>query len=144
MIQRILLAAALALAAAGRAQGDQPKAAAVAPAKAAFEQRAPLYPIATCIVSGEDLDVAQKEPLAGIEKGDVFEARLVPYAGERHFTQAFLWHPREARKLILKEAKRRRKTGDSDPVAFARELARLSLKRERYRTAQVEHIYKFT
>lgn len=97
------------------------------------------------VLTGKDLDVAQKEPLAGIEKGDVFEARLVPYAGDLHFTSAFLWHPREARKLILKEAKRRRKADSAaSPVLFAQELARLSLKRERYRTAQVEQIYKFS
>jgi hypothetical protein len=96
------------------------------------------------VLSGEEHEVAQKEPLPGIEKGDIFEARLVPYAGELQFTSAFLWHPREARKIILKEARRRRKSGaGTGPVEFAHELARLSLKRERYRTAHVEQIYKF-
>lgn len=97
------------------------------------------------ILSGEDYDIVERRGLVGLNKGDILEARLVPVDGNHVFTGNFLYHPAEARRAILKEAKRRRKAGVDAAASrdFAHELARLALKLERYRSVPVENIYKF-
>jgi len=97
------------------------------------------------VLSHTEYDVVERRGLVGLNKGDILEARLVPVDGNHVFTGNFLYHPAEARKAILKEAKRRRK---ADPGAdasreFAYDLARLALKLERYKSVPVENIYKF-
>lgn len=97
------------------------------------------------VLSHEEYDVLERRGLVGLNKGDIFEARLLPVEGNHVFTGHFLYHPVEARKAILKEAKRRRKAKPDRAAAldFAHELARLALKLERYRSVPVENIYKF-
>jgi len=57
--------------------------------------------------TGKDFDVVERRQLVGLEKGDVLEARLLPHDGALVFSGAFLYHPREVRKPILAEVKRR-------------------------------------
>ncbi|HWV39287.1 MAG TPA: hypothetical protein VN033_12535 [Vulgatibacter sp.] len=97
------------------------------------------------LLSDEAYEVLERRGLVALNKGDILEARLIPVDGNHVFTGNFLYHPPEARKAILKEAKRRRKVG-ADAAAsrdFAHELARLALKLERYRSVPVENIYRF-
>jgi hypothetical protein len=98
--------------------------------------------------TGEVLDVAERRQVAGLEKGDLLEARLLPYEGKLVFSGAFLYHPREARKLILAEVKRLRKAaGKAGPVdqgPFLATLSRMAFKLERYRNVRLESIYDFT
>ncbi|WP_373049066.1 hypothetical protein [Vulgatibacter sp.] len=95
------------------------------------------------VLSGKDYEIYERRELVGLSKGDILDARIVPWDEESWvFTGAFLYHPAEARKQVLKEAKRRAKA-DASPLEFAWELARLALKLERYRNVAVEHIYKF-
>src|SRR5262245_22892592 len=61
------------------------------------------------LFSAKDFQVSERRKLAGLEKGDILEARLIPFAGHLLFSTAFVFHPREASKLILKEVKRRKK-----------------------------------
>ena len=94
--------------------------------------------------SGTDYDVFERRVMVGMEKGDLIDARLVPYEGKLLFSGAFLYHPREARKAVLKEVKRRKKADPAaSPQVFAWELSRLALKMERYRNVAVENIYRF-
>lgn len=95
------------------------------------------------VVSQEDYEIFERRELVGLDKGEILDARIVPWdEGCWVFTGALLYHPPAARKPILKEAKRRRKEGGS-PLSFAWELARLALKYERYRNVAVENIYRF-
>ena len=98
--------------------------------------------------TGEVLDVAERRQVAGLERGDLLEARLLPYEGRLVFSGAFLYHPREARKLILAEVKRLRKSagkaGALDPGPFLATLSRMAFKVERYRNVRLESIYDFT
>jgi hypothetical protein len=75
------------------------------------------------------------------------EARLLPYEGKLVFSGAFLYHPREARTLILAEAKRLRKAagkaGALDTGPFLAALSRMAFKLERYRNVRMESIYDF-
>lgn len=96
------------------------------------------------LYSGKDFEVTERRQLAGLEKGDLLEARLIPHDGHLWFSSAFIYHPREASKAILKELKRRKK---KEPQRTARELAwdcaKRALKADRYRQIAVEKIYDF-
>jgi hypothetical protein len=100
------------------------------------------------VFAGEVLEVAERRQVAGLEKGDLLEARLLPYEGKLVFSGAFLYHPREARALILAEVKRLKKAagpaGPLDPGPFLATLSRMAFKLERYRNVRLESIYDFT
>jgi hypothetical protein len=96
----------------------------------------------------KDHDVTERRQVAGLAKGDLLEARLLPFQGGLFFSGAFLYHPPEARKNILAEVKRLRKAaGKSDPPdvdAFLAQLSRMAFKLERYRNVRLESIYDFS
>ena len=98
--------------------------------------------------SGKDQDVTERRQVAGLEKGDLLEARLLPHGGALLFSGAFLYHPREARKAILAEVKKLKKAagkdGEPDVKAFLGLLSRMALKLERYRNVRLESIYDFS
>jgi hypothetical protein len=99
------------------------------------------------VFRGDDHEVAERRQVAGLEKGDLLEARLLPFDGQLHFSGAYLYHPREARKLVLAEVKRRIKAagrgGRPDVEAFLAQLSRMAFKLERYRNVRLESIYDF-
>lgn len=98
------------------------------------------------LLTEKDYEIYERRELVGLKKGDVFDARIVPWDDESWvFAGTFLYHPAEARKPIRKEARRRRKEGGeaASPLQFAWDLARMLLKFERYRNVPVENIYKF-
>jgi hypothetical protein len=96
------------------------------------------------LFSGKDYDVTERRQMAGLEKGDIIEARLIPFAGSLVFSSAFCYHPREASGAIVKEAKRRKKQEPNrDPKELVFECARMALKVDRYRQISVEKIYDF-
>lgn len=97
------------------------------------------------LLSGKDYDVTERRTVAGLEKGDVIEARLIPFEGHLLFSTAFIFHPREGTKSLLKELKRRKKKEpERDPREIVWEASRMALKVERYRQIAVEKIYDFT
>jgi hypothetical protein len=96
------------------------------------------------LFSGKDFDVTERRQTAGLEKGDILEARLIPFGGHLLFSQAFVFHPREAGKAIRAEVKRRKKQEPQRaPVELTWDCARRQLKTERYRQLPVERIYDF-
>ncbi len=100
------------------------------------------------LFSGKDHDVVERRQLVGLEKGDVLEARLLPHDGVLVFSGAFLYHPREARKPILAEVKKRKKAagkaGAPDVAGLLGLLSRMAFKLERYRNVRLESIYDFS
>ncbi len=99
------------------------------------------------VFTGKDHDVSERRQMAGIAKGDLLEARLLPWQGRLFFSGAFLYHPPEARKAILAEVKRLRKAagkhGQADVGGFLAQLSRMAFKLERYRNVRIESIYDF-
>ena len=100
------------------------------------------------LFTGGEYDVTERRHLVGLEKGDILEARLLPYDGKLFFSGAFLYHPAEVRKAILAEVKRMKKEaakGGSAPDAkgFIALLSRMAFKLERYRNVKVESLYDF-
>jgi hypothetical protein len=100
------------------------------------------------LFTGKDHDVTERRQLVGLEKGDVLEARLLPFDGQLFFSGAFLYHPREARRAILAEVKRRKKAagkgGTPDVAGLLALLSRMAFKLERYRNVRLESIYDFS
>jgi hypothetical protein len=100
------------------------------------------------VFTDEELEVTERRQLAGLAKGDLFEARLVPFGGRLWFTTAFLYHPAEARRQILDEVKRVRRSagkhGRPDVAGLLATLSRMAFKQERYRNVRLESIYDFS
>ena len=100
------------------------------------------------VFTGEDLDVTERRTVAGLSKGDLLEARLMPFQGTLMFSGSFLYHPREARPKILAEVKRLKKAagkgGKPDVPALLATLSRMAFKLERYRNVRLESIYDFS
>ena len=100
------------------------------------------------VFSGGEYDVTERRHMVGLEKGDILEARLLPYEGKLFFSGAFLYHPAEVRKTILAEVKKLKKEaakagGDPDAKGFIAKLSRMAFKLERYRNIKVESLYDF-
>jgi hypothetical protein len=100
------------------------------------------------VFTRDEYEVAERRQLAGLEKDDLLEARLLPHDGKLYFSGAFLFHPREVRKQILVEVKRRRKAAPRGTAPDARDflarLSRMAQKLERYRNVKVESLYDFS
>ncbi len=92
-------------------------------------------------------DVTERRQMVGLEKGDILEARLLPFQEKLFFSGAFLYHPQEVRRTILAEVKRLRKAAGKghppDVEDFIATLSRMAMKLERYRNVKVESIYDF-
>ena len=94
--------------------------------------------------SGKDFDVTERRTIAGLESGDVIEARLIPFGGHLLFSAAFCYHPRAVVKAIKAEAKRRKKKEPQRPTQeLVWDCAMRALKAERYRQVAVEKLYDF-
>ena len=94
--------------------------------------------------TGKDTDVFERRQPAGLNKGDLIEARLIPVDGHWLFSPAFCFHPPEAKKVILKELKRLKKEEPSFSTRdFIWTLAKMRLKWDRYRNIAVTDIYAF-
>jgi hypothetical protein len=100
------------------------------------------------VFSDVDHEVAERRQLAGLKKGDLIEARLLPFADQLLFSGAHIYHPTEVRKRVLAEVKRMRKaagrTGRPDVESFLALLSRMAFKFERYRNVRLESIYDFS
>jgi hypothetical protein len=84
--------------------------------------------------------VDQDPPLDGIDHGDIFEARLIPWQERVSFGPVFCFHPRPARESIhalVRQAEEREGIGPE--MVF--QLAQMRLKYDRFRNIAVEHIY---
>jgi hypothetical protein len=102
-----------------------------------------------------EFEVLERRQMAGLDKGDLFEARLIPHRGDLLFSSAFCYHPRAARKAILAEVKRRKAAAAAasgqrkarqvriDEGPFLDLLSAMALKLDRYRNVSVEAIYDF-
>jgi hypothetical protein len=100
------------------------------------------------VFADRDHPVVERRQLAGLAKGDLLEARLLPWGDELRFSGAHIYHPTEARKRILAEVKRLRKEagrkGSPDVKGFLALLSRMAFKFERYRNVRLESIYDFS
>jgi hypothetical protein len=100
------------------------------------------------VFTGGEYEVTERRHMVGLDKGDLLEARLLPWDGKLFFSGAFLYHPQEVRKAILNEVKRMKKEAQKTGVeidfpGFIALLSRMAFKLERYRNVSVEALYDF-
>lgn len=97
------------------------------------------------LLTGAKYRVHLPSPLAGVARGELFEARLVPFEERYHFSSAFLFHPPHIRRRLLRELRRERKAGESGPVqAMLFTLSRMASRAEHYRNVDIDAIYDFS
>lgn len=92
----------------------------------------------------EPLKVSERRRLAGLENGDILEARLIPVQGKLVFISgAFVLHPRAARRLIYKAVERSRAAGIPSSADLMQRLQALNFRfTDRYRQRiPVEKVY---
>ena len=65
------------------------------------------------LFSREDHRVVERRQVAGMSKGDILEARLIPWEDNLVFGRTFVFHPTKARRLILGRIKQLRKKNDA-------------------------------
>ena len=84
--------------------------------------------------------VESAAPLAGLEPGDIFEARLIPWEGQVRFGPVFYFHPTAATPAIhtLLDGAAQRGALDDSIIC---DLAEMRLRYSRFRNIAVDRIY---
>ena len=93
------------------------------------------------LFTGKAHSVFERRKPVGIEKDDVVEARLIQTPDSRiMFSPSFCFHPRDAKKAIMKLVKAHKKTGgEAEGLLF--KLAYLRLKVDRYKHVTPDKLY---
>lgn len=92
------------------------------------------------LIRGGRWQVDLERPMAGLQRSDIFEARLVPWEGRVMFGPAFCYHPGSARRQIRGLLTEARQQGRLGPARIC-ELAEMRLRFSRFRNIAVDHIY---
>jgi hypothetical protein len=79
----------------------------------------------------------------GFTKGDIFEARLIPFKGRYEFSMGFCFHPIEMEPFILSEIKKVRHQDKGRQTRLILQLASMKLKHTRFQHIDIRHIYTF-
>lgn len=87
--------------------------------------------------------VVDSEVNRGFTKGDIFEARIIPFQGSFEFSKGFCFHPREMQSFILSEIKKVRFQDKNRKTKLILQLAAMKLKHHRFNHIDVKHIYTF-
>ena len=87
--------------------------------------------------------VTDSEMNRGFARGDIFEARLIPFRGGYEFSRGFCFHPTEMASFILSEIKKVRFQEKARHTKLIMQLAAMKLKSLRYHHIEAKHIYSF-
>jgi hypothetical protein len=79
----------------------------------------------------------------GFARGDLFEARLVPFKGKYEFSKGFCFHPIEMESFILSEIKKVRYQDKARQTKLILQLSAMKLRHLRFSHIDVKHIYSF-
>lgn len=95
------------------------------------------------LLTNEKLSIYERRKPAGLEAGDILEARVVPYDDKLVFSEAYALHPRDARKAILKATKKFRKSDGSaaERLNLVHRVAFLANRCERYKHVSPKQIF---
>ena len=87
--------------------------------------------------------VVERDINQGFARGDIFEARLIPFRGKYEFSRGFCFHPIEIENFILGEIKKVRFQDKSRQTKLILQLSSMKLKHLRFNHIDVKHIYSF-
>ncbi len=84
-----------------------------------------------------------ESPMTGLEAGEIFEARLIPWQGRILLGPVFCFHPQAAREAILSILDRARQetAGGAPDLSITFSLAEMRLRYSRFRNISVDRIY---
>ncbi len=95
------------------------------------------------LFSGKTYKVTDVNLQQGFSRGDIFEARLIPFKGMFEFSKGFCFHPTEMESFILSEIKKVRYQDHKRQTKLIMQLASMKLKHARFRHIDVKFIYSF-
>lgn len=99
--------------------------------------------VVTDLFSNQVITVSDAEMNRGFARGDIFEARILPFKGENEFSKGFCFHPVEMESFILGEIKKVRFQDRSRQTKLILQLSAMKLKHLRFQHIDIRHIYTF-
>lgn len=99
--------------------------------------------VVTDLFSNQTYKVTDAEINQGFARGDIFEARIIPFRGGNEFSKGFCFHPVEMESFILHEIKKVRFQDKSRQTKLILQLASMKLKHQRFQHIDIKHIYTF-
>ncbi len=97
--------------------------------------------VVTDLFSNKSYSVTGMEMSRGFNRGDLFEARLIPFKGSLEFSKGFCFHPTEMESYILGEIKRVRFQEKNRQTKLILQLSSMKLKSQRFNHIEIQHIY---
>lgn len=97
--------------------------------------------VVTDLFSHKSYTVEPGEMTRGFGRGDLFEARLIPFKGKYEFSRGFCFHPREMSSFILGEVKKVRFQDKARHTKLILQLAAMKLNHLRFPHIEIQHIY---
>lgn len=94
--------------------------------------------------SREKLEVSGHGMRYGFSKGDIFEARLIPYEKTYTFASGFCFHPREAAKFVEEQMKKIRQQDLAQRTKLMLRLNHMRYKHARFPHIDCSYIYTLT
>ncbi|MCM2277711.1 MAG: hypothetical protein NDJ89_06515 [Oligoflexia bacterium] len=95
------------------------------------------------LFSNKTYTVTDAEITRGFTRGDIFEARIIPFKGSYEFSRGFCFHPAEMESFILAEIKKVRFQDKTRQTKLILQLAAMKLKHLRFQHIDIRHIYTF-
>ncbi len=97
--------------------------------------------VVTDLFSNKSHTVTDSEMNQGFARGDIFEARIVPFKGSFEFSKGFCFHPVDMKDFICGEIKKVRFQDKSRQTKLILQLASMKLKHLRFQHIDIKHIY---
>ncbi len=99
--------------------------------------------LAKDLFSNKTYTVSDPEITKGFTRGDIFEARIIPFKGNFHFSRGFCFHPVEMVSFISSEIKKVRYQEKVRQTKLILQLSGMKLKHLRFQHIDIKHIYTF-
>lgn len=96
------------------------------------------------LFSNKSYTIFDFETNMGFARGDLFEARLIPFKDTFEFSKGFCFHPVDMESFILSEIKKVRFQDKSRQTKLILQLAAMKLKHLRFAHIDIKHIYTFS
>ena len=95
------------------------------------------------LFSNKTYTVIDSEITRGFTRGDLFEARIIPFKNRYEFSRGFCFHPSEMESFILGEIKKVRFQEQNRQTKLILQLASMKLKHLRFPHIDIKQIYRF-
>jgi hypothetical protein len=86
--------------------------------------------------------VTDSEINQGFARGDIFEARIIPFKSGFEFSRGFCFHPVDMESFIIGEIKKVRHQDKGRQTKLIMQLSAMKLKHLRFQHIDIKHIYR--